>query len=220
MKATVHERRTLSDMIAGLENGTINPRKLDKGTLKEFIYNAKDMYSSSELGHLLKMSQRNVQRYLKDVREDNALTTSIDFQRGFIWDVVNNLRSQYYRLVRISYAEDVSNYEKIRAIFAACQVQKDAIAIMEKFGYLSRQRLEEAEVKLLTSEWNPSDDPLVCMADKLLPAQREKLVDFIKSEPGYTEDRLLKMAKLFIGENKKAGLYDTSGNLQIDKPVN
>ena len=56
--------------------------------------------------------------------------------------------------------------------------------------------------------------------DKLQPLQREKLLEFIRIEPGYTEEKLLKMAKLFIGENKKAGLYNVDGNLQTGKALN
>jgi len=42
----------------------------------------------------------------------------------------------------------------------------------------------------------------------------EKLLEFIKSEPGYTEEKLLKMTKLFIVENKKLGLYNPDGDIQ------
>ena len=219
MKNNNLERRSVLDIVEALENKTLNPKELSKGTLKECIRVMRGKgYSSLEVGQTLKISTRSVQRCMEKIRRENVPKTSVDFQKGVVGEVINNLKAQYYRLIKISYMEDITCYERIRAIFAACQILKDATIIMERFGFLSKQKLEEPEQKESESLWNPHGDPLISIVDKLLPKQREQLLEFIKNEPRYTEERLLKIAKLFLSENKKLGLYGDGGNLQTSEP--
>ena len=211
------EKKQALDKVKALEEGAISPKELSKGDLKECIRVMKNReYSNSEMGQLLGMTSRNVLRYTKELKKENALVMSADSQREFVGEVINNFRAQYSRLIRISYSDGMSDYERTRAIFAACQIKKDAIEIMERLGYLNKKKLEEAEQKDNLSLWDPRGDPLISVVDKLLPQQREKLLEFIKSEPGYTEEKLFKIAKLFISENKKLGLYGADGNLQTN----
>lgn len=221
MKDNNLEKMPAPDIIKALEDKTLNRQEIPKGKLKECVRYLKEReHSSSEIGKALQMSSRNALRYVKKIRKENVPAVSIDFQKEFIWEVINNFRMQYARLIKISYSEEITHYERIRAIFAACQALRDATSIAERFGFLSKEKLEEEEKKHGGSSDDLGDDPLIVIADKLIPQQREKLVEFLKTDPGYTEEKLLKMAKLFVVENKKLGLYGADGNLQTNGPAN
>lgn len=215
------EAMSVPDIMKAIKNGTINPKDLDPDILKECVRDMRETGSrSSEIGRFLKMTPRHVFRYVGKIRKENTQTMSPDSQREFIWELINNFRAQYYRMIRISYLEDINNRDRISAITEGCKIQREIFSIMERFGYLDKQKNEEVSAKIEASDWDPQYDPLVAIADKLQPSQREKLLEFIRIEPGYTEEKLLKMAKLFIVENKKLGLYDADGNLQTNEPKN
>jgi len=71
MENNSFEVKSESDIIEALENGALNPRELNKPTLKEYIRIMRNRgYSSSEIGRLLKITPRSVQRHVKKIREE------------------------------------------------------------------------------------------------------------------------------------------------------
>lgn len=131
-------------------------------------------YTNSEIGQLLKITSRTVQRYASKARGENSLVATSDFQKNFMNETIGNLQAQYYRLIRISYSDEISDSEKIRAIFAACQVLRDMIGILGRFGYLSESNTLEA--REIEKKKHP-DSALGLMGeafDALTPEEREE----------------------------------------------
>ena len=126
------KKMSVQDIVKALEDKSISLQEVDKNILKECVVVMKNWgYRNSEIGSLLEISDRSVQRYVNDVRESNSLSATVDFQRQFMAEAISNFRTQYYRLIRMSHSEGVTTLEKTRAIFAACQVLKDVIVMLK-----------------------------------------------------------------------------------------
>ena len=108
-------------------------------------------FSNLEIGRVLSVTKRTVCTYLESFRSQNSIVASLDFQKNILGEALNNFRSQYYRLIKLSHSEHVPEAERVRAIFAACQVQKNMIEMLEKFGYLS-EKITDAEMQQLITE--------------------------------------------------------------------
>ena len=218
MELTISRKKPLADVIVGLEDGTISPRELSKATKKECVRFLKSKgYSALEVSDVLRMSERNVFRYLEKARKEGAISTSVEFQRELIGEVVNNFRAEYSRLIRLSYSVNLDDGEKVRAIFAACQVQKEMVNILDRLGYLRKEFLEVKRDGLNgESELFAPDDPVLSRVDKLLPSQRGELVDLLKTDQQCDMRKIAVMIQCYIMDNRKKGLYESDGTLKAD----
>jgi len=209
------EKRSVLDIIKALEEKTLNPKELSKDTVKECVSVMKSReYSGLEMGQILQMTPRNVCRYLKKIREENSLVMNTDSQREFFGEMINNFRTQYSRLIRISYLDDITSYERIRAICAACQIQKEVVEIMERFGFFSKEKLEDPDEHLSEAELFVKYNPIATCAKKLLREQREEVLRVIRDPSGYDESKVIALIKRFVAENKKSKLYNRDGSLK------
>ena len=128
---------SVAEIINGLEAGTLKPGQFTKTVLGECAIVMKSRgYTNLEIGQLLQVTPRTVQRYLMRAREGNSLIASVDYQKNFMNETVGNLSAQSQRLIRLSYSTEISDSDRIRAIFAACQVQQNMVAMLERLGYL------------------------------------------------------------------------------------
>jgi hypothetical protein len=216
MKSAISERKPLLDVIVGLEEGTVNPRELSKGIKKECVRFLKlKGYSALEISSVLKTSSRTVFRYLDKVRKENAFTTSVEFQRELVGEVLNNFRAEYSRLIRLSHSANLEDNEKVRAICAACQVQKEMVSVLERLGYLGREFLEEkSKGPDNESELFAPDDPILSRVDKLLPSQRREIIDLLKVDQQCDMRKIAMMIQCYITDNRKKGLYEPDGTLK------
>lgn len=136
---------SIVEIIKGLEDKTLNPKEFNKDVLREWAHAMKMRgYDNFEIGQLLQVTPRTVQRFISKARENHSLIASDDYQKHFMNQTVGNFMAQYDRLIRLSYSDKISDSERIRAIFAACQVQRDMVVILERLGYLNERHTIEA----------------------------------------------------------------------------
>ena len=142
------------DIAMAIELGKLDPGHVEKDTQIDcvFVYRAR-RYPIAQIAALLKVDVRTVSRYVAEGRKKNAIKASSDFQAEFIGDSLNNLWAQYARLIRWSYSDELSEADKIRASLSACQIQKYAIELMERLGYLSPKNTEVEIKKELASQF-------------------------------------------------------------------
>jgi len=133
------------DIAMAFEQGKMDPVKVEKDVLIEcaLVYRSK-RYPISQIAAILKVDSRTVSRYVAEARKNNAIKANPFFQAEFVGDSLNNLWAQYARLIRWSYSDELSESDKIRAALSACQIQKYAIELMERLGYLSKANTEAA----------------------------------------------------------------------------
>jgi hypothetical protein len=206
------KKMSVQDIVKALEDKSISPEKVDKNILKQCVVVMKNWgYRNSEIGSILNVSERSIQRYVNDVRVSNSLATTIDFQKHFMAEAINNFRTQYYRLIRISHTEDITTFEKTKAIFAACQVLKDVIVILERLGYVSIENTlkirEEEEKKIL--EKNKTIKFISESVSDYSALTRDQQKDVIKhwyKDSDYLNNKLFKSISKIAAENKAKGI--------------
>jgi len=216
MRSAISEKKLFTEVLVGLEDGTINPRELSKGTKKECIRFLKlKGYTALEVASILHMSSRNVFYHLDKIRKENALTTSVEFQRELIGEVLNNFRAEYSRLIRLSHSADLDDSEKVRAIYLACRIQVEMVSLFNRLGYLGKEFLEEkSKGSDDESELFAPDDPILSRVDKLLPLQRGEIVDLLKADQQCDMRKIALMIQCYIADNRKKGLYESDGTLK------
>ena len=131
------------DIAMALERGEIDISLLPQEVVDEcaLIYRSR-RYPISQIAAILKVTARTVSRHVSRARKKNAIKASPGFQAEFVGDSLNNLWAQYARLIRWSYSDELSEADKIRATLSACQIQKYAIELMERLGYLNQKNTE------------------------------------------------------------------------------
>ena len=216
MKSAISEKKLFTEVIVGLEEGTINPRELSMGSKKECIRFLKlKGYTALEIAGILRMSSRNVFYHLDKIRKENALTTSVEFQRELTGEVLNNFRAEYSRLIRLSHSVNLDDSEKVKAIYLACRIQVEMVSLFNRLGYLGKELLEEkSKGSDSESELFAPDDPILSRVDKLLPLQRGEVLDLLKTDQQCDMRKIAVMIQCYIADNRKKGLYESDGTLK------
>lgn len=138
---------SIGELVKKLENGEVNPRTLDKKILQQCtIYFKTRGYSSEEIAEILGVNERTVQRYLSRVREGNLIIPNVGFQIRCASTFINNWQSQYQRLLKLSYSNELTDNEKVRVIYLLHQLDINKIAALDRLGYLTKaQGMEDAK---------------------------------------------------------------------------
>ena len=207
--------KSFLEITSELEKGSLSPKALTRSMRKECVryYKAKG-YSALEIASILKTSTRSVFRHLAAARKENAFSVGPSFQREIVGEVLNDLRSQHARLVRLSYSDELDDYEKVRAICATCQVEKDMVAILERLGYLNKEAIERKAETNLSDELFAPDDPLLSKVDRLLPEQRAEVINLLKTDQQCDMRKVATMVQFYITDNQNKGLYESDGKLK------
>jgi predicted transcriptional regulator len=176
---------TVADAVRELENGTLSPKQFKKSVLGEYaIFMKSRGYTNLEIGEILQITSRTVQRYVQKIRENNQAICSSVFQKQFLNEVVGNFWAQYYRLVKLSYSDRVKEADKIKAISEANQVLYDMAALLIKVGYLNSQNaIADFKKGLLSSR-----------IDLLTPEEKK---EYAKAIPGIDEECFKKKCEKF-----------------------
>ncbi len=136
----VRPKISIAQVTAKLEAGEINPATLDKKTITQcIVYFISRGYSAEEIGPILNVSSRTIYRRMKKARSENSIKFGIEFQKDFVQDFMNSTNAQYRRMLRLSYSDDLTDYEKAKMIFILNKLELDRMALLEKLGYLSRE---------------------------------------------------------------------------------
>jgi len=228
----VSQRLSIPELAGQLESGHINPATLSKKVLRGCALFFKSMkYENEDIAAILHITVRSVERYLKRIKEENALVLGPDFQKNLVSKIMTSWRARGQRLLRLSYAKDMSSYEMARVISMCHQIDMSEVVLLERLGYLGRERgaadIYEAVETKKQEQLNRYGD----MMGRLTKAQRKQVSVFIDKEHEESEmrdeafrDNLSKMIKCFDEENTKryGGIDDQvfdNGRPETDKPI-
>jgi hypothetical protein len=163
---------------------------------------------------------------MEKFRNQNSIVASPDFQKNILGEALNNFRSQYYRLIKLSHSEHVPEAERVRAIFAACQVQKNIIEMLAKFGYLS-EKITDAGIQQFITETSARNKTIEGLLGSfqeqwstLTYDQRMSVMSYKACADRETEKNLAKL----INEYSKEGSYvffqsEFTGQFTTDKLI-
>ena len=131
----------ISELVRQLEEQSSDPKILDKSTLRECAVFLKNKgYSSTEIGHVLKVNERTIQRYMKEYRKKTRLGLGENFHQDFVGEIVNNMRLRCQRLWKLAYSGKLSAYEEARVICMIHQIEMNKVAVLERLGYLQESQ--------------------------------------------------------------------------------
>jgi len=138
------DKMSIFELVKQLEKGIVKPGSINKEILKKCadVYKGRG-YSNSQIAEILEVDQKTVQRYIKQQREENNLVITEGFQKKIIGQVVKNWQTQYQRLLKLSYSDNLTPNEIMKAIYLAHQVEKDGVELLERLGYLRKEKISE-----------------------------------------------------------------------------
>jgi len=130
---------TVAEWAKKVEDRVIDPKTLNKKERRQLaVYYKSRGYSVDEIRECLKVSPRTALRYIEKARAENSVNIGRDCQKVILGDFVNGLRSRCQRLLKTSYSDELSPFDKAKVLCMLHQMEKDGIEILEKLGYLSR----------------------------------------------------------------------------------
>lgn len=131
---------SVPELARQLEKRTIMPEGIRKAIRLECAWYLKSWgRSNAELGRLLALNVKMIQRYIAKKKKGISLKDDPGFQRELMSDIVYGWRARRQRLLRLSYADDISLAEELKILYLQHQIDKDMVEMLERVGYLSRE---------------------------------------------------------------------------------
>jgi hypothetical protein len=136
---TVEKKVKISDLATQLEKGELKSGALDIKVLRQCaLYFKTHGYTTEEISEILECDIRTVQRYTLKARKENISVVDLHFQKRTSGEFMNNLESQYQRILKLSYSKQLSDRERARVIYMLHQICVNGIDTLTKLGYLSQ----------------------------------------------------------------------------------
>ncbi len=188
---TLAKELSVSALAKQLENGELAPASLSQKVLKQYVvYRSACGYENYEIAEILGCTIRSVQRYLKAAKKDNLLNICENFQKTIFGEFLNNWKSEYNRLKKASYSEQLSDAERAKIIYALHQLDVSKIITLERLGYISQaQGIEESKAAIKQNQLKAINSEM----DKIRLSiyKTNKRIDKIK-DPAQREDAIEK----------------------------
>ncbi|MDD5691631.1 MAG: hypothetical protein PHP10_00435 [Candidatus Omnitrophica bacterium] len=199
---------SIPEVAQQIENRKIDPKMLDKAVLEKLAvyYKSRRGYKKEDIAEILQVCIRTVERYIANVRSENSLEIGVNFQDELLGEILSNSRLRYQRLWRLSYSDNLSDYEKARTIFMCDQIEMNTLVFLSRLGYLSREQgLDAVEsIKEETEEVEKrTTESVKKLVSSLNSQQWQGAYDVFKARTKETEVILEKMAKGYDAENKR-----------------
>jgi len=199
---------SITELAKKVENQIIDSKVLNKELLEKcaVFYKVRRGYSNEDIAEILQVCTRTVERYIRNVRLDNSLQIGSNFQNEILGEVFNNLRLRYERLWRLSYSDQLSDYEKARVIFMCDQIEMNELLLLSRLGYLSKEQGLDAfkELKEEMEDLKRKGDELTDERLRSLTSQQfQHLREVWKAKSAETEVVLVKIVGDCEAENKR-----------------
>jgi len=135
----VPQRLSIPELARRLEAGIINPATRSKRELRGCALYFKSLkYENDEIAVILNITIRSVERYIKKIKDENASLLGLSFQKKLMTDIMKGWTARDQRLLRLSYAPDISSDKRAKILFMRHKVDMNIMALLEKLGYLRR----------------------------------------------------------------------------------
>jgi len=120
-----------------IKDGLLDPKTLSKEGRQPYVEVLfSEEYTEMQIAEILKVSEKTIQRDIKDIRDRNSLSPDVAQAKQIIGDFFKKALLHHSRLVRLSREQDISNDNKIQAEFFAWRILKEMVTVMQSLGYL------------------------------------------------------------------------------------
>lgn len=131
------QKEAVLSVIQKLRDGTLSGESLDKETRLECINALRlEGYTIPQMAQVLKLSDRTIKRYVKELKEHNALETDDNFAKEFLGDLMQKVSNSFNYLLRLSRNKETTMADKIQAEVAACRLLFDSAKLLQSTGHL------------------------------------------------------------------------------------
>jgi len=131
------QEKTVLKIIQEINSGACDPLTLDKTTRQQCIeVLVGEGYTYSQLAQLLKRSEKTIARDMQEIRQQNALSPSVDFAKEAVGELITKARIHASYLMRLARDKDSPTNNKAAAEFLAWRVIKELTEKLQTLGYL------------------------------------------------------------------------------------
>ncbi len=201
------------ELIKQIENGTLDPKTLSNDQKLMCVEGMRGRgYTTAMIAEELKVHRKWAYRAVKGLKDDDKKFVIFPgFQKQLVSEIHRSWEAQHSRLIKLSYSAELSSGDRMRAILAAHQVQKNGLQLLLDLGYIGRhvterdvrqaeeekqKRKEEAKKKKMVS---PLDKAMI----QLMPIERDELIDLEIRRLHEMEEEVMKKAQGMIDERDR-----------------
>lgn len=131
------EELSILTALQRIKDGLLDPKTFSKEDRQPYVeVLLSEEYTEMHIAEILKVSDKTIQRDIKDIREKNSFSPGVTQAKQIIGDFFKKAMLHHGRLVRLSRDKGTSDENKIQAEFLAWRILKEMIAAMQSLGYL------------------------------------------------------------------------------------
>ncbi len=127
----------LLTLLQQIKDGVLNTKLIDKQTRKELVRLLRgEGYTQYHIAQIFDCSEKTVYRDIKEIEKENSLSTSPEFAKQVIGEMVNAARQHWAALTRIARSPGMLPQGRISAEVSAWGVIVGLIEKLQSLGYL------------------------------------------------------------------------------------
>ena len=202
------------DLIKQIEAGNLDPKTLSsdqKEICVEILFGRG--YSNAMIAEELQVNVKWVYRAVKRIRHEKKLVIYPGYQKELVSELDRNWRIQSSRLTKMSFSEELSVGDRVRAILAAHQIQKNGLEMLERLGYVGKdiaaadaKLIEDARAKKAQEEKDKSarmNTPFMKVMKRLTPLDQELILQELNKGYEKVLAEMIKMGEDILAEKAR-----------------
>jgi transposase len=127
-------------VLSDLKEGKINPEILNKEARQACVMAFMlEGHQASSIAALLKVSDKTIQRDIKELCAKNALEPNQTLARELVGEYLQKCRNHHAYLTRLARTKEASLQEKAQAEFLAVQTLHTMMKLLQSLGFLPQQ---------------------------------------------------------------------------------
>ena len=131
------------ELLQNINTGLTDPKLLDKLSRQRCIeLLIAEGYRRPQISQVLKVSEKTVNRDMKEIRARNELTPDIGFAKQTIGDFFQKAINHHAYLTRLARSKEANTSEKVSAEYAAWRVLRELVDKFQSLGYLPSRPTE------------------------------------------------------------------------------
>jgi len=139
-KVSETQEKPILNIIQQIKDGQLDPLNIDKEVKMHCVeFLRGEGQNVFQIAQILKLSERQVKRYIKEIKEQHSLNPDPEFASQFIGDLFVKAGTSYSYLLRLARTKEGTVSEKAQAELAAWHILHELAQFLQSAGYLPLQ---------------------------------------------------------------------------------
>jgi len=131
------QNKPILNLLQEIQSGSVDPRDIEISVRQQVVQILMlEGTPISKIAVILKVSDKTIRRDVAAIREQNALTPSLELAKKFVGNLVARAETHCSHLMRLARSQGVSVNERALSEFYAWKVIKELTEKMQSLGYL------------------------------------------------------------------------------------